>query len=365
MNREVVMKKAFGFVGAFFVAALIITSCGGVKADEYGWYHDYAAAKETAKKEHKNMLLFISSLDSDGKSAKLKKEIFDTDDFKNSVAKDYVCINLDFSQNEYAKSQVGPDATEKEKKDAKEIEDRFDKNMRIVTGYNIQETPALFLTTKEGYLISTVVYNETIAKPSDFSTLVAGKADDIKKVTGMVSAIDAASAVEKAKAIDVLYEATEPENRYLLADLIGQFTQLDKNNTTGLAGKYTLASANVTAQNAFMDKKYDVAVTAFVTAAGSDVLSSDEKQQAYYTAAYTMANTGSTDYDKIGQYFQAAYDASPGSAYASQIAQMIDMVKAMKASAATADQSKPQAGTQQTEPEVPQTDNKAAVPEKQ
>jgi len=328
------MKKAFLFAGMLIAAALVVTSCGGVKADEHGWYHDYDAAKAVANKQKKDIILFVSSFDSDEKSSKLNKDVFQTDEFKNSLAKQYVCINMDFSQSEYAKSQVGPEATEKEKKAAKSVEDKFNKDMKTVAGYSMETSPAVFLTTKEGYLISRLAIDDTVAKTADFAKLITDQKDQSKKINDLVAAVAAASNLEKAKAIDALYEASEPESRYLLAGLISEFITLDKENKTGLAGKYILADANVKAQNAFMDKKYDDVVKAFVDASNSPSLSADEKQQALYTAAYTMATTGSTDYDKIGEYFQQSFDANPQSQYAPQIAQMVEMVKSMKASAA-------------------------------
>jgi hypothetical protein len=45
------MKKVFKLTtGIVLAVVLVLAGCNGVKADEYGWYHDYASAKAVAQK---------------------------------------------------------------------------------------------------------------------------------------------------------------------------------------------------------------------------------------------------------------------------------------------------------------------------
>ena len=295
-------------------------------------------------------MLFISADDGDTLSKKMKSDVFFTKEFKKSVAKDFILCNLDFSQSEYAKGQVDEKASDKEKQTAKKASDQFNRNVNIATTYNVQETPAVFILTKEGYVISLVKNDTAVTTPDDYRKLLDTEKDNILKTTTMVKATATGENLDKVKAIDTLYEATDNNYRYALSDLIRQIPALDANNESGLVGKYVLATANSDAMDAYMKKDTDGSINAFVKAAESGKVDKEQKQQAYYMAGYLLGSSGSQDYDKMISYFQASYDADPDSSYAPRISQMVMMVKSMKekASAAAPETSKndsPAAGT--------------------
>lgn len=323
------MKKLL--VAALISIAILFSGCNSAKSDKFGWYTDYDGAKAIAQKKHSNILLFVSAIEDDTKSAALKKDILQTEEFAK-FAKDnsLICINLNFSQAEYQASQVADDASKKDKEAAKKIQDTYDKNMRIVSGYFISDTPALFLTTADGYLISSLAYNESIIAPADFTALIDAEAENITRLNDLISATQKGSAIEKANAIDVLYEATDPQSRFLLSDKIDDFIALDKTNETGLIGKYLLASANVDAQNAYFDGDIESAISAFDQVTQSEFSSSEEKQQAYYMSAYTLIQSGSQDVDRMIDLYQKSFDASPETEYAPQIQQTILLLQSMK-----------------------------------
>lgn len=323
------MKKLL--VAALISVAVLFSSCNSAKADKFGWYTDYDGAKAAAQKKHENILLFVSSFEDDTRSASLNKDIFQTEEFKKFAdTNSLVCINLNFSQSEYQASQVADTASDKEKKDAKKIHDTYEKNMRIVTGYYIEDTPSLFLTTEDGYLIAKLPCDESIIALADFTALVDAQAETSSHFKDLVNATKTGSDVEKAKAIDVLYEETAPESRFLLSDKIDSFLDLDKKNETGLVGKYLLASANVDAQNAYFDGDIEAAITAFDQVTKSEFSTAEEKQQAYYMAAYTLIQTGSQDVNRMIDLYQKAYDAGPDTDYAPQIQQTIALLQSMR-----------------------------------
>ncbi|MCI1210179.1 MAG: thioredoxin family protein [Treponema sp.] len=325
------MKKIFTFAGILFATGILLTGCGGVKPDEFGWYHDLAAAKKEAQTKNKNILLLMTADDSDTESSKMKTAVFNTDEFTAAEKDAFVFCNLDFSQSEYAKGQAADGASEKEKKVAENAAARFNDNLKLATTYSITKTPCVLVLTKEGYMIAPIENDEETQTPSAYQALLDAESEKIGKVTDMVKATTVGGNVEKVRAIDTLYEATDTDYRYPLADLIRSVPALDEKNETGLVGKYVLATANADAMDAYMNKDVKGATDAFAKAAGSDKLSAEQKQQAYYTAGYILGSSGSQDYDTMLSYFQSAYDAAPESGYAVNIAQMITMIKAAQA----------------------------------
>lgn len=322
------MKKTF--VAAIISAALLmLAGCSSAKADKFGWYSDFEEAKKIAQKQDKNILLFVSILDADENSATLSSNVLRTDEFKSYASKSLVCVNMDFSQTEYEEAMVDDTATDAQKKKAEEIQKKYEKNMRIVSSYYVEETPALFLATKDGYVISTIAYDTSIIAPKDFIALLDEQAEKSTEINNLVAATTKGSKIEQAKAIDNLYEATAPESRMLLEDQISRFLTLDTNNETGLCGKYLIASANIEAQNAFMIGDASAAVAAFDKVTNSELSSPDEKQQAYYMSAYALIQTGSQDMALVLDMFQKAFDANPESEYAPQIQQSVLLLQQM------------------------------------
>jgi thioredoxin-related protein len=73
-----------------------------------GWETDYEHAKETAKQEHKYILLNFSGSDWCGPCIRLHDEIFGSDAFKQEAGNDLVLVNADFprlKKNQLTKEQ--------------------------------------------------------------------------------------------------------------------------------------------------------------------------------------------------------------------------------------------------------------------
>ncbi|MCR5289105.1 MAG: hypothetical protein K6E51_03845 [Treponema sp.] len=322
-------KKIYVLLSLCAVCALFI-GCNA-KVDKNGFYHDFDDAKKAAVSEGKNILLFVSSFEDDnGASSLLQNNVFATQEAKNSIAKKYACVNLNFSNAEYESASIDPaTASNKAKKQAEKIVAQYQKKIAIVSNLAIQGTPSVFLFSPEGYLICDVPVAE-ISDYAGFMAALESKAELEITMKNLIAATVTGSNLERASGIDVLYEATAPESRGLLKELILQFNELDKNNELQLGGKYVLAVANIQALEASVEQRYMDAVQIFATAAESPLISGIQKQQAYYMAGYTMAQLGMNDLDAIASYFQKSYEAAPDSEYAPQIQQMIMMAYAMK-----------------------------------
>ena len=320
-------------VAALLAATMAFTGCS--KKETSAWTTDYEAAKKTAAKKGKNIFLLFSGDDWDGTSKTFKDAVANTDEFVSTMSKDYVLVNLDFSQTEYATTNIDEStATKKEKKAADAMKAKYEEKERVAQMYNVESYPAVYITTPEGYVIANIPYDETIKTTADYTAKIAEKSADIEKVTALVKAVVNAKKTDRVKAIDALYEAAEPNYRSLLGDLMREVPTLDKNNETGLVGKYEMQTAYLDAVEKARKMDTDGAVQVFLDVCDKGHLENSEKQEAYYTAAYILAASGGTDYDRMIELLQKAYDIDPTNEHAQEITGTIAAVKEMKEKAA-------------------------------
>ncbi|QTQ13013.1 hypothetical protein HRQ91_00275 [Treponema parvum] len=324
------MKKKLTAMTALLAAMSLFISCNSNSPDRFGWYEDFDRAKEVAQKNDKDILFFVSLINEDERSAFFSENIIRTKTFKDFAKKSLVCVNLDFSAKKYPGLPVDESASEKVKKSMIKLQQKYDKNLRIATSFYVESTPAAFLITKEGYFISSLSCDGSIIKPEDFISVIDSKAEERSRLNALVEATKSGGKIEQARAIDALYEATPPQNRILLANEIERFLELDKENETGLIGKYTTASVNIEVQKAFMNGDMKAAVEALEKITSSDFVTDEEKQQAYYMSAYILRQTDVADIDvtrRIFELLQKAYAASPESEAAPEILQAIEITK--------------------------------------
>jgi len=349
-NRKNTKSKVSGkiIIAAASIAAVVIAAAAAVvfvvlplakksvKADEFGWYHDYDAAKKLARKENKSILLLVSETGEDKDSKTLKDTVLNTKEFTTAAKKNFVLVNIDVTQDEYKKTVAADNATEKEQKSADDNAAKFKRNMQILSQYRTQMTPAVYISTKDGYFVSYIDYDSSEATPEAYLKILTDKTEDIKKVNDLAAATDKSSGIEKVKAIDALYEATDQNYRDFLVDVYREVPDLDKKNESGLVSKYVLATANSDAIELYGKGDYPGAAKVFADAAVGGRLDKDDAQQSYYTAGYLLGSVGSQDYATIIAYLQAAYNADPESEHASSIQQTIDYVKKLESAAGSA-----------------------------
>ena len=327
----------------FLVLPMIKNS---VKADEFGWYHDYAAAVKIAEKSGKSVLLLASETGEDKDSKALKDTILNTKAFTSAAKKDFVLVNIDVTQAEYQKTVAAENATEKEQKAAEEKAGKFKENMDVLSRYRTQVTPSVYIATKDGYFVSYIVYDSSITTPDAYLKMLAGKTEDIKKVNDLSEKVRKSTGIDKVKAIDALYESTDQNYRDFLVGLYREIPELDKKNETGLVSKYVLATANSDAIALYSKGDYPGAAKVFADAAAGGKLDKADVQQSYYTAGYLLGSVGSQDYKSMLTYLQAAFDADPQSEHAPSIQKAIDYVKTMEAAAEKAAADTKSSGTE-------------------
>lgn len=88
------MKKIIALLLALCCGATLFAARG--KTTPSGWFDDYAAAREKARRENKPMLLLFTGSDWCGFCVKLRREALDKSDFKGFAKKHLVLVFIDF-----------------------------------------------------------------------------------------------------------------------------------------------------------------------------------------------------------------------------------------------------------------------------
>lgn len=104
------------------------------------WLTDYDAALRQAKKEKKLLLLNFTGSDWCGWCIKLKKEVFDTDEFKKYAAQNLVLVEADFPE-----SKPQPRALKKQ-------------NEALLDKYKVEGFPTLVVIAPEGKALGGLGY---------------------------------------------------------------------------------------------------------------------------------------------------------------------------------------------------------------
>ncbi|MBP5602558.1 MAG: hypothetical protein J6X78_07495 [Treponema sp.] len=320
-------KKIISTITLFFAAVFILvsTSCGNdYLKDDCGCFVNYADALEYAGKKKLPILIFFTSEGDDETSVQLVADVIKDTAFADEIAKKYVVLHADFSQNAYQKTVAPENATAKEQELANNYTIIMQNNYQLAMLFNIETTPAVFLCTKEGYVVSAVENNDVFTNYTEFKDELASYDDELASFNDMVAETKKGSALKKVEAIDTLYRATDITYRTFLIDLAKTVPELDKKNESGLCSKYIVAAAEAEALAAYSQGDVETAVKAYLQAANNEFVKAEDKQECFYTAAYIVAYSGSEDYNGILSYLQTAYELAPDSSKASAIKDAID-----------------------------------------
>jgi len=131
------MRRSLSIFSLIMATALILGLSSITKAGDAdsGWLTNWDKAVELAKKEKKVILVDFTGSDWCGWCIKLKKEVFDTDDFKKWAKDNVILLELDFprksSQDEKLKEQ----------------------NKKLMTKYNVRGFPTILFLDAEGKVI--------------------------------------------------------------------------------------------------------------------------------------------------------------------------------------------------------------------
>ena len=319
------MKK--NITVSLLLSLFLLVSCGKSKTSANGCYKDINSAKIAAQKNNQDILVVVTMAGDDVSSQDFVTNVLNTESFAKDIASKYAAVHMDFSQASYEKTVVNPEADKKTQKAAEEYALLMQENAKFASLMNVQNTPALFLFTKEVYVITELDYTEDVKSSNDLVALIQSEQTAIDNVHAMVEAVNNSSKLEKVTAIDRLYEATELLYQPFLKDLIAEVLSIDKKNESGVLSKYIMAKADSDA--AYLDVLGDAegASDIYVKICDNEYLLPEYKQQAYYLAAYLLSMSGSTDFDKILGCLEKSLEADPQSEQVPNIQNVINYFK--------------------------------------
>lgn len=330
--EEKKMKKLCGLVVLCVLGVLV--SCT-VDKNAAGWYEDFDEAKKAAKSKHCNILLFVNS-DNDAEGTKTAVEgLISSSDFVKRLENEYICVHFDFTNLDSVLSDIPDNLTNKEQKTLEAKKKKLFKQFTVADRYMIQETPAIVLTNQDGYYITDVALDYMGFSVNAYVSNIDLEKQNVQEFEKLVEATKKGSKLDKVRAIDRLYESMAENHRILISDLIKKVPAYDKNNQTGLVGKYIVAAAHSDAYNVLISGAPEDAYKIYEEAANSTYITPDDAQTLFYVASSVLANTGSNDIDKIIELLEKAISASPESEYAENLRLVYNNVLSAKESMKT------------------------------
>ena len=273
-------KAAALFVAALaLLAATALCSCSkkGLP-DANGVYSDFDSALSAAKKSGKKLLLFFTKLEDGGFNQTIATDVLGAADYKEILGQEFESCRIDYSRERFSKKSESFN------------EAQNDRDMRTAVIYGAETTPAVYVLTKEGYVLMNITYLP-VKNPKEFFEVIQSDRENINAMETLLSEIESAKGLERVKKIDELYEKTSTNYRYQLRALCDQVIKLDKKNNSGLVGKYLLARASTKAMDCYLRREPAKAVEAYLEPLKSSFLSVEEKQRSYFAAAYITGNT--------------------------------------------------------------------------
>lgn len=311
---------------SLFTSALVFAAAPVFALGNNGFYADMDSGLAAAKKSSQSVLVFITQEGEDELSASFMETVR-SDEVQGQIASKYALVHMDFSQSAFQKTVVRDADSKEVQEESKKAADVMQKNSRFAALINPEFTPAVYMFTSEGYYVSHLVLKGD-EKADGF--MAALKADEVKlnAIREMIAKTKVGKSLEKISAIDALFEATQPEYRFFLIDLVNEAINLDKKNKSGLMSKYIITRTEYDAMICFYDNNASGAVNAYVKAAKEKFLSAEEKQQAYYMAALVLVkSSGPESVPMIVNYLEKSLEAAPKSAVASKVKDNLDYFK--------------------------------------
>ncbi|GMO60269.1 MAG: hypothetical protein Ta2A_06400 [Treponemataceae bacterium] len=275
-------------------------------------------AKVLATAFDRNILLFVSADDFDTISVGLKAKFFNKTSVLQKLSKNYVTVNIDFSQSRFAATESAQNVSKSLQRKNERLREQMRRDFMLCTQYSLQQvpaTPAIYLLTKKGYMIA--VCNDGL---DDASLTADGLFEKINfqqekadKINALYKNIEDAKGIEKAKAIIAFNEEFDPNYQQLLVDLWAEFIELDPTNETGSLGKFVYLKAYTDATDFFVKEDYEGAYNQLMSVAENEYLSQDEKQQLVFNAVSIAFRSGILTAETVVGELQKAVDYAPES----------------------------------------------------
>ncbi len=317
-------------VRSLFMSALVFAAAPAFALDNADFHPDMDSGLAAAKKSSKNILIFITQEGEDELSSSFMKTVT-SDQLLSQITPSYELVGMDFSQKAFEKTVVHDVDSPENQQAAKDAADKMQKNSRFAALINPEFTPAVYLFTGEGYYVSHLVLKGS-EDAAGFMTALKADEEKLTAIRQMIDRTKTGKPLEKVAAIDEIFEATQPEYRFFIIDLVNAALSLDKKNKSGYMNKYVITKTEYDAMIAFYDNDPKAAMAAYEAAGQNKMLTKDERQQAYYMAALVLVkSSGPETIPQVLDYLQKSLDAAPASKNAPQIKENMEYFKNYKA----------------------------------
>lgn len=303
---------------------LTLSSCSNTK-----WLSSLDDAKSKAQRQNKNIYLLFSGDDFDDSSVAFKQSVTNTKEFEE-LFKDYILVNIIFSETDYSKTQNVPeDADKKTLREIEKIEQEYKEKMELSRNYGVQSFPSAYILSPEGFVLLAIPFDPAQTNAQEYKSEIDSRNDEIIEAKDLLNAVKASQGIEKVQAIEALCQS---ENGQLaigsLRPYIEEVLVLDSTNESGLLGEFLIRDAYFKSFDAISNNE-DPALS-FENIVESEFLNPSLKQEAYFLAAYNLAMVGSSDFDRMIDNLQKAYDIDPESNQVQYILQGLEQIKQMK-----------------------------------
>lgn len=285
-----------------------------------GWLVDYEKAKAQAAKDGKDILIDFTGSDWCGWCIRLKKEVFNQDEFKAEVHKNFVLLELDYPRGERALAAQAPEIKEQ--------------NAELQNRFAVQGFPTILLVDAEGRPYAKTGYQPGGAKGylkhlAKLSEQKAARDKELDAVNG--------EGVERAKQLDAVLKSIQAKlggdsAKSLVIgtydDVVSEIIKLDAKNKAKLKVSY-LASLRALEVAAGLqqlrtdnpDAKPEVMAGKIGDFIKAEKLTGESLQQALFMQSQGMF--GAEKKDEAEKLLIEAQKAAPKTALAKQIDQIL------------------------------------------
>ncbi len=213
MKKLIACTLAASFLGA-----------GSLLAGGEGWTHDFAAAKATASKDKKDLLMDFTGSDWCGWCIRLNEEVFSKDAFKNVVPNDFVLVELDYPKDE---TKVTPEIKAQ--------------NEKLSEQFAVQGFPTIILADAAGRPYAKTGYQE--GGPEKYVAHLATLRETKTARDAAFAKAAAAEGLDKAKFLHEGLTKIDPELQMAFyKDEIEAIIKSDTADTLGYGKKHKVAT---------------------------------------------------------------------------------------------------------------------------
>ena len=174
-----------------------------------------------------------------------------------------------------------------------------------------------------------IPYDESVTTVAQYVEQINGYKEAGEKVASLTKELETKTGVDKIAVIDGLFETVLPSHQSLLRDLAAEVPSLDPDNVSGRRGEYEVINAYNKSYEAIMGMDVLGAVDILLEPIDSGYLTTAQKQELYYQAAYFYYMLGADYSENMMSLLKTGYDLDPASEIATTIKMTMDQLQAI------------------------------------